>query len=279
MIESFRLLRHISIFNNVDTGIQLPLGAFALIYAENGRGKTTLAVVLRSLDNGDPLPILERKRLGSADPPHIVIARTDGAMAVFQDGAWMNRFADIAVFDDFFIADNVCSGLVVETTHRQKLHELIIGTQGVALSDVLQGHVDRIEQHIRELHAKGNAIPEAVRAGMDADQFCALEARDDIDAAIQATERSLAAANQYDAIKQQVPFTPITLPVFDLGAVALTLKRGLPELETEAATRVKEHFAMIGDNGENWIAEGMSRIDLDLHRNSNQKTICSCIQY
>ena len=32
-----------------------------LIYGENGRGKTTLAAVFRSLATGDPLPIIERQ--------------------------------------------------------------------------------------------------------------------------------------------------------------------------------------------------------------------------
>ena len=33
-----------------------------LIYGENGRGKTTLAAIFRSLITNDPNPILERKK-------------------------------------------------------------------------------------------------------------------------------------------------------------------------------------------------------------------------
>ena len=260
MIRNLQLLRNIGTFDSVGAGAQLPLTKLALMYAENGRGKTTLAAILRSLGNGDPLPILERKRLGAAHPPHIVLAGDGVQPAVFENGAWANRFADIVVFDDHFVAENVCSGTVVETAHRQKLHELIIGAQGVALSNTLQGHIERIEQHNRDLQAKGNAIPADARGGLSVDAFCALEGRDNIDDAIRQAERNLAAARDADAIRRQAHFVLITLPEFDLAAVAELLGRGLPDLEADAAARVQAHLARLGDRGEAWVGDGMTRI-------------------
>jgi wobble nucleotide-excising tRNase len=40
-----------------------------LIYAENGRGKTTLAGILRSCSTGDATPINKRKTLDGTNPP------------------------------------------------------------------------------------------------------------------------------------------------------------------------------------------------------------------
>ena len=134
MIQIIQLLRNIGTFDSVTEGGQLPLNQVALIYAENGRGKTTLAAILRSFGSGDALSLLERRRLGGEHAPHIVLGGPDGQTAVFQNGAWANRFADILVFDDHFVAANICSGMEVETAHRQNLHELIIGARGVALS-------------------------------------------------------------------------------------------------------------------------------------------------
>ena len=57
-----------------------------MIYAENGRGKTTLATILHSLGDKKPLPIIERTRLGGLGDPHIVIANNSGETAVFQNG-------------------------------------------------------------------------------------------------------------------------------------------------------------------------------------------------
>ena len=59
MLDRIQLLRNVGQFNSVNAGAQLPLSKFSLIYAENGRGKTTLAAILRSLSTGDPISILE----------------------------------------------------------------------------------------------------------------------------------------------------------------------------------------------------------------------------
>lgn len=66
MITTLRLLKNIGQFHSAANSI--PLAKFALIYAENGRGKTTLAAVLRSLSTGDPIPIAERRRLSATNP-------------------------------------------------------------------------------------------------------------------------------------------------------------------------------------------------------------------
>ena len=96
------------------------------------------------------------------------------------------------------------------------MHELIIGAQGVALNATLQGHIDRIEQHNRDLQAKGNAIPAEARGGRSVDAFCALEDRNNIDDAIQDAERNSAAVREADAVQEKAHFNAISLPTFDL---------------------------------------------------------------
>ena len=48
MINRFQLLRNIGQFDSVDDEAEIPLAKVALIYAENGRGKTTISAILRS---------------------------------------------------------------------------------------------------------------------------------------------------------------------------------------------------------------------------------------
>ena len=76
MISCLQLLRNIGQFDNVSTSATLDLKRLTLIYAENGRGKTTIAAILRSLGSGEALPINERRRLGAAHPPEARIACT-----------------------------------------------------------------------------------------------------------------------------------------------------------------------------------------------------------
>src|SRR3546814_9307453 len=75
-------------FDSVDAAARLPLARVTSVYAENGRGKTTLAAVMRSLATGDPLPISERRRMAAQHPPHEVVDCIGGPpAAIFQNGA------------------------------------------------------------------------------------------------------------------------------------------------------------------------------------------------
>jgi hypothetical protein len=132
VLDRIQLIRNVGKFDSVNAGSQLPLSKLTVMYAENGRGKTTLAAILRSLSDGNPELILERKRLTAANPPQVVL-NANGVQYQFQDGAWSSTLPDIAIFDDAFVAQNVCSGIDIQTEHRQNLHELILGAQGIAL--------------------------------------------------------------------------------------------------------------------------------------------------
>lgn len=261
MIDKLQLLRNIGQFDSVNTAANISLSRLTLVYSENGRGKTTLAAVLRSLATGDPMPIAERRRLAAQNPPHIVLECSGGPpSAVFQNNAWNRTLPDVLVFDDVFVDQNVYSGLAVAASHRQNLHELILGAQEVGLSRQLQGLVDRIETHNTELRAKAAALPVADRGPLSVDDFCALPARLDIDEAIQEAERYRAAANEQDAVRSSPAFDLFTLPAFDLAAIEKILQQDLPALDAIILARIQTHLAGLGQGGEAWVADGMRRI-------------------
>ena len=108
MITRLQLLRNVGQSDNVSTTASLALKCLTLIYAENGRGKTTLAAILRSLASGEALPITERRRLGAAHPPEVIIACANATqVARFQNGVWSDTCPDVLVFDDVFVDRNV----------------------------------------------------------------------------------------------------------------------------------------------------------------------------
>jgi wobble nucleotide-excising tRNase len=260
MINLLQLIRNIGRFDSVNTAASIALSRLTLVYAENGRGKTTLAAILRSLATGDAIPIMERRRLAAQHPPHVVISCTGGPpAAMFQNGAWNRNLAHMVVFDDVFIDQNVYSGLVVDGDHRQNLHELILGAQGVALNQQIQDLVAQVEAHNRTLRQRESAIPVSERGGLNIDQFCALPANPDVVAEIEAEERNLAAAREQDPVRITPAFDLLDFPAFDLPTIQSVLQAGVPELDAAAATRVQEHLATSGRNAEEWIGEGMRR--------------------
>jgi len=259
MIESIQLLRNFGQFDSVTPPQDTALTPFTLLYAENGRGKTTLATMLRSLSANAPELVIERHRLGAQHPPHIVLTH-GGAQITFQNGAWSRALPEIAIFDDAFVAANVCSGIEVQAAHRKNLHELILGAEGVALSNNLQGHIDRIEAHNVHLRDLSDAIPAAARGPYNVDAFCNLEQVPNINAQIEEAQRRLAAARSADAIRQRTGFQEVSLPDFDIPTIDAVLEQTLADLEAAAAERVRNHLISIGEEGEAWVAEGMPRI-------------------
>lgn len=266
-LERIQLLRNVGRFDSVHEGAQLPLNRLALIYAENGRGKTTLATILRSAGTGNAQLITERRRLGAQHPPHLVLAPRVGPQLVFQNGGWSTTLTDIAVFDDHFVAQNVCAGVEIGSSHRQNLHELILGAQGVALNVALQAHVTRIEEHNRTLRALSDEIPVEARGALSVDMFCALPAEVNIDGLIQEAERNLTAAQSADAVQQAATFIPFSLPAFDVQAINELLARTLPDLEATAAAGVQTHLAKLGREGATWVGDGMQRVAGGDHEN------------
>ena len=187
MINRLQLLRNVGQFDSVSSTANIVLTRLTLVYSENGRGKTTLAAVLRSLATGDAVPIAERRRLAAQHPPHVVLdCRGGPPPAIFDNNAWNRTLPDLVVFDDVFIDQNVHAGLAVQAHHRQNLHELILGAQAVVLNAQVQRFVARIEEHNRELRARESAIPTTDRGPLSVEDFCALPARADIDEAIEA---------------------------------------------------------------------------------------------
>ena len=85
MIEAFKYIQNIGRFEQVDGNDETRLAPLTLVYSENGRGKTTLCAILRSLATGSPDPILERRRLSASSEPRAVVEV--GGSTVSFDGS------------------------------------------------------------------------------------------------------------------------------------------------------------------------------------------------
>lgn len=259
MIQSLQMLRNVGQFDSVAAGANLPFGRLSVVYAENGRGKTTLAAILRSLATGDPLSVAERHRLAAQHQPHVVIECTGGPPpAVFQANQWNRTLPNVTIFDEVFVDENIYSGLVVGAGHRQNLHELILGAQGVALTQQLDGLMRQIESHNSALRTQSASIPEGIRGGLTVDGFCALPPRGDIDEAILRAERALAAAQEQDQVRTAHTFDTFSLPEIEQTSIEELLAQDLPALDAAAAERVEAHVATLGGQAEGWVAEGMT---------------------
>lgn len=260
MLNRIQLVKGVGQFESASQSSNEQFSRLTLIYGENGRGKTTVSAILSSLMSGDRSLINERRRLGAVDAPHVVINGPANTALQFKDDAWTGNAPPMLVFDDAFVDANVCSGLAVATGHRQKLHELILGDQGVALNTKLRRSVERIEEHNTKLKELAAAINIAVRGDMTVDKFCALATPEDTDEQLQAAERNLAALKQSDAIQKTPSFSTLSLPDIDLDDLITLLARDIDNLSSDALAAVQSHVATLGGGGEDWLAAGMPRV-------------------
>ena len=261
MLRRIKLLRNVGAFQSDSSAGSIELKRLVLVYAENGLGKTTLSAVLRSLATGNPQSIIGRRRLGTPQPPHVVLELESGSpSAVFRDGAWNQPLPYIKAFDDVFVDENVYSGLEVDSQHRQNLHTLILGEQGVELNERLNASASHIEQHNGRLREKADLIPEGQLRGLSIDAFCDLPELPDVEAKIETTRLALEVARNQDVVRTTPLFDTIKLPEFDTEAIKQVLETDLPNLGSAAEDRVQEHVNTLGIGGEAWVAEGMNRV-------------------
>ena len=130
MITDLKYVQNIGRFETVKHDPDLTFKKLGLVFSENGRGKTTLCAIVRSLTTGNPTPVLERRRL-SAKTPSLAVVEVDGTDAAFDGAAWTSTGPEVLIFDDHFVEANIYSGLSVTAANRQNLHELVIGEEGV----------------------------------------------------------------------------------------------------------------------------------------------------
>jgi wobble nucleotide-excising tRNase len=258
-VQCFKLVRNTGRFSSFAAGTAANLRhkKLTLVYGENGIGKTTLTAILRALASGSAVPIQERRRLGVAQAPHVVVEIENTADAVFMNGAWSSTYPDMLVFDDTFVNENVHSGLSVLATQRQNLHGFILGRDGVRLVQQLDGLTENIASLHADLRTKGDAIGPALRGTLSIDEFCGLPPIPDVDEMLAEAKRTLEAQEQANAVQTTAAFETFGLPLTDLSAVQEVLRRELSGLEATALQSVQQHFATQGAASERWISEGM----------------------
>jgi wobble nucleotide-excising tRNase len=226
-----------------------------LIYAENGRGKTTLCEVLRSLATGDASRLSGRTTLGGDVPPSVSI-RTEAGNVEFRGGAWSRTCPDIEVFDGVFVHENVHAGEFVETEQRRGLYGVIIGAAGVALQravDALDGESREGAKRVRDARVFERHVP----SGMNPDLFLSLEPVEGLEGKLVGAEAELAALERSAEILGKEPLGELALPELpaDFEGVLATSIHGV---SADVASRVRKHReAHTAGATEAWLEQGV----------------------
>ena len=259
-IDGLDYIQNIGRFETVNGRTDMAFRPLSLIYSENGRGKTTLCAILQSLTSGDPIPILERRRLSATTESKAVVSIA-GSTVSFDGSCWSAAGPPIAIFDDHFVDGNVHSGLNVDAGHRKGVHELVVGEQGVRLLRQVEAITSEISSLQAELRMAERKVPAAALGSFSVDDFCALRPVDNIDQEIQAARRSLSVLRNGETIRSTGEFRPFALPFFDEDELADLLGTTLSDVESATLDAVTRHVSGLGAGAEDWISRGLHYLD------------------
>lgn len=266
MLEKLISIKGVGRFQNCKAAGDVSFGKNSLIFAENGRGKTTLCAILRSLQTGMPAYIMGRQTIGGEENPPEVQIRLNGGNAVFRNGQWNQQVPDIAIFDSTFVAENVFSGDCVEIDHRRNLYNVIIGKAGVDLAHEVNAIDAAIKIKNGEIKDKKAFLESRIPDGvMDADYFITLPKEDDsIDSKVADKERDLQAVKQSAQLQRGSELEQMSLPAVPDEFLPI-LAKTIDGVEADAERQITAHIEThnMQERGKTWLSEGCSYIHDD----------------
>ncbi len=227
-----------------------------LIYSHNGRGKSTLASVLRSVSVGDVSIVSSRKTIDGVLPPKVSLQFSNGQKTEYEDGAWSKLHPEILVFDAEFIERNVHSGGTVSTGHRKNLLEFALGEAALAA----RADVEKATAEAKSAAEKEQELIAQLSGhhlGMSLAVFEKLPAVADADKKIQDYRKRIEAAGNIAAIlKKAIPIA-IAIPTINIDNFFSVFATSLKDIHAGAEELVKRHVAALGNkSAEAWLSQG-----------------------
>lgn len=264
MLEKIVQIKSIGRFRDYAANGDVTFRKLTLVYAENGRGKTTLCAMLRSLQTGQPEFIAERKTLGTTDAPFVHI-RLNNANYQFANGTWTVTHPDILIFDPAFVNDNVYSGDYVEHEHKKNLYRVIVGVEGVRLANQIEEFDRQIREANSDLGTKEDVVARYLPAGTTLEDYLQWQPVADVAAQIARKTEDLnnrqRAAAKAGEIQAKGLFVKVQLPSLpsDLSTV---LAKQLADIVADAEAKVRRQIAQhqMGHQGEPWLSQGLGYV-------------------
>ena len=273
MLRKFVTIRNVGRFKNLTAQGDVELKHHSLLYAENGRGKTTLCAILRSVQSGEAAHVVGRTTLGDTDAPEVELLG-NGTVFKFTDGAWNATVPEIAIFDATFVSENIFSGDVVDIAHRRNLYRVIVGREGVALAMRVEQLDSASRIKAAEIRTKAAPLQALVPEDSTLEAFLAIAEDPGIDEKIAAAEAELQALREAERIRSRIGLTALTIPVLPPGFAEL-LTETVDGIAGDAERRVNaqvEAHTMHGQ-GQTWLSEGVGYIRNDTCPFCNQSLV------
>lgn len=260
MLKRIIQLKGIGLFADACGAKGTDLSRLTLVHAENARGKTTFAAVLRSWGLNDGERLKARLRFDHDGEPsiHFLFEQNGNKEAKLVDWAWTAQCGGIEVFDAEFVDDSVYSGGEVDAKHRQGLLDFALGSASVAIKRGIDECDQNAGRAARDRTAASNAI-EGYAKPYAVPDFIAASVPADLDKRLAEAQTLVTNLDQAAPILARPNLSQLELLTFDVGGYFETLEISLEDMETDAETLIRKHIeTCAGDGVEAWLQEGLS---------------------
>ncbi|MFZ3070591.1 MAG: AAA family ATPase, partial [Anaerolineaceae bacterium] len=270
MLKRFQVIQGVGTFSNFRPQKNgLDLSKNTIIYANNGYGKSTIATILKSAYLDDPQRILARKTLTAQQNPiaqEIIILVEDGTL-VFQNEKWSYNLTasqpEILVFDQQYVFDNLFVEKV-ESEHKQSIHKIIIGHEGVQISTDLtnakaveKSLKQSLDEYKKELTAKATSTCRKDYLAIKDTEEPAMIAE------LQKIENKLQISREKEELSGLVKFPTVSNISWDFSEILDAAQINLQSIHEDARVLFNEHIQSHlkkPDSAEGFIRQGLEQL-------------------
>lgn len=261
MIEKIIKLQGVGLLHD-----PLPSGAVALlktvaVYSDNGRGKSTLAAVLRAAAAGELEELSARTTLGGTKEAACELL-IDGSVCEYDGTAWTKSTDSLLVFDAAFIERNVHAASSVGAEQRRGLLDFALGDEDVVLTRAIDARAKQASGLDAPIRALRKQI-QAQAGTLSVDEFIALPLEAPTDEAMKVAKQAVNDAVNQERLSQRAVPLLLELPDLAFDELESTLGMSVESLRKEAEEVVLEHVRdHLGSYGaEAWLEKGVGYLD------------------
>lgn len=266
MISKIQSIYNIGNYLDYQASGDVPLKKFNIFYAENGAGKTTLATILRSLALGEGILIDRHKRLNAISSPKVEIKLEDNSLCRYDNGKWNKINHDIEVFDSYFVADNVYSGMEISADNRKALYKFVVGDTGIEIAR----KINRLKSMSVDLQREKTKLIDEIKNLIhynDVETVVKLAPKKDIDILLSQKQQEFKISSNNEVIikHEELPnIKSFTLP-FNTRQIKSLLQKSIDCISEQYLTFISQRINTLKNNGlsnaEKWLADGLAEVN------------------
>lgn len=257
MIEKIIKLQGIGLLHDALPGGAVVLSKTVAVYSDNGRGKSTLAAVLRAAASGGIEELSARTTLGGTKEAACELL-IDGSVLKYDGTSWTQSTDAMLVFDAAFIERNVHAASSVGAEQRKGLLDFALGDEDVALTRAIEARAKQASGLDAPIRALKKQI-QAQAGTLSVDEFIALPSEAPTEEIVKVAKQAVNDAVNQERLSQRAVPSALAIPELAFDELESTLAGSVETLGKEAEALVLDHIRdhLGADGAEGWLEKGV----------------------